>query len=395
LAFNTRRIRNHAKGVYVCIICFFQSPGAGGEPAGKNRTNPFSGMGNHNLSVNDVDFDGKDEIVYGSMVVDDNGTGLFTTGLRHGDALHVSNFDPSTPDLEVWGIHENEVNVPGYIDGPGVALYNGTNGTVHWGGDYGLDVGRGMAADIDPRHVGAEVWGGSPAVGLRSIKGERISNAPSSTNFGIWWDGDLLRELLDGTALDKWDYATSSTTRLLQASAFQAASNNGTKANPSLTADLFGDWREEVIWRNANNQELLIFTTTIPTNYRFTSLMQDPAYRLAITWQNVGYNQPPHTSFYLGEDMTKEQLEAAGHDTGRASNGQVPDLGVYPNPSNNLFHISATGTFAYTVQDQLGNEVEKGSGVGHAAVGAGLAKGIYFIKVETQDSSEVIRVIKD
>ncbi|MFD2569028.1 putative Ig domain-containing protein [Spirosoma soli] len=270
----------------------------------QNRANPFSGMGYHSLSVADVDKDGKDEIVYGSMVVDDNGQGLFSTGLRHGDAFHVSDLDPSTPDLEVWGVHENEVRIAG-VDSAGTALYNARTGAIVFKGDLGRDVGRGMAADIDPRYLGAEVWGGSN--GLQKItNGERISNAPSSTNFGVWWDGDLMRELLDGTVIDKWNHLSSNTTRLLQATGFGGASNNGTKANPSLSADLFGDWREEVIWRNTNNQELIIFTTTTPTADdvpRIYTLMHDPQYRMAIAWQNVGYNQPPHPSFYLGTGM--------------------------------------------------------------------------------------------
>jgi len=269
----------------------------------KDAQSPFSGMGNHNLSVNDVDQDGRDEIVYGAMVVDDNGQGLFTTGLRHGDALHVSDFDPAHPGLEAWGAHENEEEVPGHPAGPGVALYAAGTGQVLWSGDPGRDAGRAMAADLDPRYPGAELWGGSTEVGLRTIKGERIGDAPRSVNFGVWWDGDLLRELLDGTHIDKWNYQTATTTRLLEGKDFGAASNNGTKATPCLSADLLGDWREEVVWRTADNQALLICTTTIPTAYRLPCLMHDPTYRLGVARQNVGYNQPPHPGYYLGDGM--------------------------------------------------------------------------------------------
>ncbi|MBF9141123.1 rhamnogalacturonan lyase [Hymenobacter properus] len=269
----------------------------------KDGQNPFSGMGNHGLSVNDVDGDGKDEIVYGSMVVDDNGTGLFSTGLRHGDALHVSDFDPSRPGLEAWGVHENEEKVPGHENGPGAAMYAAGSGEILFSKLPGEDVGRGMAADIDPRHPGAEVWTNVAEMGLLSCQGERLGLAPRSVNFGLWWDGDLLRELLNDTRVEKWDYQTSQLSTLLDGKAFGAASCNGTKATPCLSADLLGDWREEVVWRTADNSALLIFSTTIPTTHRLVTLMQDRAYRLGVARENVGYNQPPHPGFFLGEGM--------------------------------------------------------------------------------------------
>jgi rhamnogalacturonan endolyase len=261
----------------------------------KDAANPYSGMGNHNLSVADVDGDGKDEIIFGAMCVDDNGKGLYTTGLRHGDALHVSDWDPSRPGLEVFGVHEIEENTKG----AGLAFYDARTGEIIWDGAPDQDVGRGLTADIDPRSPGAESWGN--VEGLRSAKGEKLGVAPRSYNFAAWWDGDLLRELLDGNRIMKWDYQNSKLNNLLVASGYQ--SNNGTKSTPTLSADLFGDWREEVILRAADNQSLRIYSTTIPTKYRFRTLMHDPQYRLSIAWQNVGYNQPPHTSFFLGEGM--------------------------------------------------------------------------------------------
>lgn len=255
----------------------------------------FSGMGNHNLTVSDVDADGKDEIIYGSMAVDDNGSGMYSTGLRHGDALHVGDLDPERPGLEVWGIHENEVPVKGYKNGFGAALFDAKTGEILWGKLPGKDVGRGVAADIDSTSPGAEMWC-SGSGGLWNNKGEIIGESPNSANFLVWWDGDLLRELLDRNKISKYKGEV-----LLHAEGFR--SNNGTKATPTISADLFGDWREEVILATEDGKSLRVFTTTIPTGYRFVTLMHDPQYRLSIVWQNVAYNQPPHTGFYLGSGM--------------------------------------------------------------------------------------------
>ena len=151
------------------------------------------------------------------------------------------------------------------------------------------------------------MWGG--AGGLKDVKGNKIApRPPRSTNFRIWWDGDLLSEMLDGTHIDKWDWQKGAQNRIFDAARFGCASNNGTKSNPALSADLFGDWREEVMYRTVDNKELRIFSTTIPTEHRLYTLMQDPQYRLSIVWQNVGYNQPPYTDYYLGDGMKPPPL---------------------------------------------------------------------------------------
>ncbi|NTD97560.1 rhamnogalacturonan lyase [Agrobacterium tumefaciens] len=259
----------------------------------KDGRNLYSGMGNHNLTVADVDGDGKDEIIYGSMCVDDNGKGLYTTGLRHGDAMHVSDLDPKRPGLEVFGVHEIEEGTKG----PGAALYDARTGKILWHGSEDEDVGRGVADNIDNTRIGAQMWW-SGSNGLFDMKGHRIGEEPRSTNFLIYWDDDLSRELLDGNHIDKYNGK-----RLLNADG--AIANNGTKATPALSADIFGDWREELILRSYDNKSLRIYTTTIPTDHRNYTLMHDPQYRLSIAWQNVGYNQPPHTGFYFGKGMKK------------------------------------------------------------------------------------------
>lgn len=268
----------------------------------------YAGQGNHNLSVGDVDGDGKDEITFGAMAIDDDGLPLYNTRLGHGDAIHFGDLDPTRSGLEVFDVHEHTDSKYG------IEMRDAATGEVLWGVFTGIDTGRGMSADIDPRYVGEEVWAATitneqhiPVTGLYSAKGELITNTlPSSTNFGVWWDGDLLRELLDSNRVDKWDYANETTVNLLTATG--ASSNNGTKANPSLQADLFGDWREEIMWRATDSSELRIYTTTDLTDYRIRTLMHDPIYRLGVAWQNVGYNQPPHPGFYLGVGMEQPPI---------------------------------------------------------------------------------------
>jgi rhamnogalacturonan endolyase len=263
----------------------------------------YAGQGNHNLTAADVDGDGKDEIVYGAMTVDDNGARKYNTALGHGDALHVGDLDPNNAGLEVFKVMENTSAAYG------AAVWNAGTGAVRWGVHTGADTGRGMSADIDPRYAGEEVWA-SNSVGLYQINGTKISSTvPSSINYGIWWDGDVSRELLDhnwdGTngvgRIDKWNYTSLNTTTLLTATG--TYSNNGTKGNPSLQADILGDWREEAIWRKSDSSALRIYATPYETSTRLWTLMHDPLYRLDIAWQNVAYNQPPHTSYYLGTGM--------------------------------------------------------------------------------------------
>jgi rhamnogalacturonan endolyase len=292
--------------------------------------------------VGDVDADGRDEIIYGSCVIDDDGSGLYSTGLGHGDAMHFTDVDPDRPGLEVF-----KANGDGRSPA-GIQLRDARTGeqifgipSIRSGG-----VGRALALDIDPRHRGLEMWGfeteerrrgrggsgrrgrrepvneqrsrqtdeprqtsteAEPQIrGIFNARGERISNVtPRTCNMGIWWDGDVLREFLDGVRVSKWDYENERQVGVLDCGDFDCASNNGSKSNPCLCADILGDWREEIIARTRDNKELRIFVTTVPTDRRLVTLMHDPIYRLAVAWQNVSYNQPAHPGFYLGHGMAE------------------------------------------------------------------------------------------
>lgn len=270
----------------------------------------YAGQGNHNLRVADVDGDGCDEITYGSMAVDHDGRGLYNTGMGHGDAIHLMAFDPRSTRLQVWDCHENRRD--------GSDLRDAATGKVIFQVPSKSDVGRCMAADIDPANPGLEMWS-SDSHGIRNIKGEVIYSAQDpddpqhqqhlilngrhlSVNFGIWWDGDLLRELLDRETVSKYD---STNHAIIDVVRFPGVVfNNGTKSNPCLSADILGDWREEVIARTPDSSELRIFVSPIPTDYRINCLMQDIPYRLSVAAQNVGYNQPSEPGFYLGPDNT-------------------------------------------------------------------------------------------
>ena len=251
----------------------------------------WAGQGHHQLSVGDVDGDGRDEILYGGMVVDDDGTGLYTTGLGTGDAFHYGDLDPTRPGREIFAAKEEAGRVI-HLDA--------ATGATTWEWLNFRDTGRGLSADIDPNTPGEEVWGAAN-VNVWNAQGDVIGIDRPSINFAIWWDGDPARELLDGNSVRKWDFVNENEVVLLDA--IGCSANNGSKATPGLSGDLLGDWREEVVFRSTDSSELRVYTTTAPTDRRITTLMQDPVYRLAIAWQNNGYNQPPHPSFFIGSNM--------------------------------------------------------------------------------------------
>ena len=254
----------------------------------------YAGQGNHNLRVADVDGDGCDEITYGACAVDHDGTGLYNTGMGHGDALHLTAFYPGSDRLQVWDCHENRRDGSDFRDA--------ATGEIIFNIPSGKDVGRCMAADIDPTNYGLEMWS-SASGGLRNVKGEVVCAAPRRLpmNMAVWWDGDLLREMLDRETVSKYDWNTQECypLQVFEGCAF----NNGSKSNPCLQGDILGDWREEVIVRTADSKALRIYVSPLSTPYRFHTFLEDRVYRLSLVTENVGYNQPTQPGFYFGAEL--------------------------------------------------------------------------------------------
>lgn len=282
-------------------------------PHGRDGTDPEYGtlttQGAHSLSAADVDGDGKQEIVYGSATIDDDGSLLYssmdtmpaesaapgtTARLGHGDALHVTDIDPNRPGMEIFMVHEGGAWAP-----YGYSLRDAKTGEIIYGGYTGRDTGRGMVGDIDPSKPGLETWANT-GVGLWTAAGEKISSSAPGTNMNIKWAADMTTQIVDGsgngtTTIDDWKKG-----RVLTAT--DTRTNNGTKGNPSLVADILGDWREELLVRTADSSAIRIYTSTEVTNHKLYTLMHDAQYRAEVARQSTTYNQPSYTSFYFGSD---------------------------------------------------------------------------------------------
>ncbi|MFV0365001.1 MAG: leucine-rich repeat protein [Mangrovibacterium sp.] len=307
------------RGIYtrVCLAAYdvvdhklverwFHDSGSESDP---NRLGSFA-QGYHSLTVGDVDQDGRDEIVYGACVIDDDGSLLNTTGLGHGDALHMSDMDPDRRGLEVWGVHEGTGAAMGYN------LWNPATGEAIFGKFTGTDNGRGLAADIDSNHRGYEMWS-VHSQEVFDCKGNVIANfdffGQGMINYRVYWDGDLQDELFNRNIINKWDSDTQKSGRYTTLYSINGGEgNNSTKYNSCLQADIFGDWREEIILRastsSGTDDAVVIYSTIDATDYRMYTLMHDPQYRLAVAWQNVGYNQSPHLGVYLPDVVANLEM---------------------------------------------------------------------------------------
>lgn len=348
------------------------------------------GQGNHNLSVADVDSDGKDEIIYGSCAIDDNGTFLYRTGLGHGDAMHVSDLDPDRPGLEVWDVHEDAASAYRW------EMHDAATGEIVWGGNATGDNGRGMSGDIDARYPGFEMWS-SLSSGTYSCKGVQISTSkPSADNFRIYWDGDLQDELLDGVKITKW--TGNGTSTLLTGS--NVASCNSTKATPNLSADILGDWREEVIlWNKVDSSSLQIYTTTSSTTNRMYTLMHDPVYRLGVAWQNTAYNQPPHLGIYIGgglENIPQPNIKTIKYDSS-ISGVSVPSINNAMIYSSNgkLMINSSVEINSVAVYSVLGRLVYFNNNVKNQEFNCVLPQNekLFIVKIETEKGIQTSKLI--
>ncbi len=278
-------------------------------------------QGAHSLSVADVDGDGCQEIIYGAATIDHDGTILYSSAgvmpegsrlpglkvkLGHGDALHVAKVDPDRPGLEIFMVHEGGAGVP-----YGYTLRDARTGEVLFGAPADGDVGRGMIGQVDPAHRGLQTWSSEDihsqeSFGLLSAKGKKLGDQAPGTNMSIRWAADMTTQLVSGSfhepvVIDDWIRG-----RLLRAEGCR--SNNGTKGNPCLVADVWGDWREELLVRTSDSSAIRIYVSTELTDRKLYTLMHDAQYRVGVAWQNVVYNQPCYPSFYLASDLDWTQV---------------------------------------------------------------------------------------
>lgn len=252
----------------------------------------YAGQGNHSVAVGDVDNDGSDELIYGSMAINNDGTGMYSTGRGHGDAHALADHMPDRPGLEFFQAHENGIY--------GIDMRDAATGEIIWEVRSSYDVGRAWAADVDADYRGSEI----AAVGMSNYdaEGNAISTKYNSYYQPIYFDGDVQQELRDGANI-------TGSKRILTGWYYGATPIHSSKKDANLVADILGDWREEIIFPNTDNTELLLFSTWISTDHKNYTLMHDPVYRMNVTVQNVGYNQPAHVGYYFPDGAPTPDIE--------------------------------------------------------------------------------------
>lgn len=342
-------------------------------PHGRDGTSPTHGtittQGAHSLSVADVDGDGFDEIIYGAATIDHDGSVLYSSmdvmppesaapgtiaRLGHGDALHVADIDPDRPGLEIFMVHEGGAWAP-----YGYSMRDARTGEIIFGGYTGRDTGRGMIGDVEPGRRGLESWAGipgAPAGALWSPNGELIDTRAPGTNMNIKWAADMTTQIVDGAleetpVIHDWK-------RGVLLTAEGTRTNNHTKGNPCLVADVFGDWREELLLRTTDSSAVRIYLSTEVTDRKLYTLMHDPQYRTGIAWQQTTYNQPAYPSFYFASDIDWSRVP-------------IPDAelpGALPALERLLDEYQARGELAGPIVKQLENALRQAQH--HAAKGS-------------------------
>ncbi len=301
---------------------------------------PWYGQGYHNYQVADVDWDGRDEIVFGSMVIDDCGRGLSTTGLGHGDAQHCSDFNPYVHGQEMFACNE---------DLPANNYRDATTSKIYYRLAGGGDDGRSMAGNFSNDYPGAMASSGHDTP-ISCVTADHIQgvNGGFDLNFRIYWDGDLLEETVNGVD------SRNSAARIFKfgkgvlKTMHGTQTNNDTKATPCYQGDLLGDWREELVLRTTGGN-IRIYTTTDPTPWRNYTLWHDTQYRQAMVWQMCGYNQPPHTSYFLGELEGITMAPPPLTNTGREEIAGGGSIGSSQNDKHVL--LAETGDMTVSVAD--------------------------------------------
>ncbi|MBQ8736913.1 MAG: hypothetical protein IJY78_03690 [Bacteroidaceae bacterium] len=308
-------------------------------PTSGSGSRTMYGNGNHNLSVGDVDADGCDEIIWGSAALDNDGKILYATGYGHGDAIHLADHNPDRPGLEVFQIHEGSPY--------GWDLHDAATGEILFSATGSNDNGRGIAAQLSSTHRGSYFSSSNDSQQRSAVTGKVESSGSTSMNFRIFWDGTLQEELFDGGKIDMWN--GSSTKRLFISGKnpydYNSSSTcNGSKSTPNIQADLFGDWREEIIlWNSSNSSTLNVFTTYESTKYRVPTLMHDHLYRMGIAWQNVAYNQPPHLGYYLPDRYAPTisfENSVLAEQTVELGDSITPIVAIFKN--SNIVNIDST-----------------------------------------------------
>src|SRR5574344_1688229 len=268
-----------------------------------NGSKTAYGNGNHNMSVADVDSDGCHEIIWGSCAIDHDGYLKYATGYGHGDAIHLSDLDPDRPGLEVFDVHEESTGNYGWD------VHDAATGEILHSGTGTDDNGRGMAAQLLSTQRGFLFSSANDRQQRSAITGDVVSTKGMSLNFRIYWGSSLQDGLLDGNIIDALTSATSGSRLATLYDLGPGATCNSTKKTPNLSADILGDWREEVIlWDSSDSAHLAIYPSTIATEYRMPTLMHDHTYRMGVAWQNSAYNQPPHLGYYLPDAMLPRLL---------------------------------------------------------------------------------------